>query len=544
VFLAVLYVACLSLALVTGVWIFVRWRQRPSLERWIAASWPFLGVIFTWIVVQAILESPYRHWNANRVSPTVSVLAGYSLYYGETSGPVTGNVYTPLGTLAYLPAALASTPRAIMAIGTMLSLVFYFGPVVWLYLRLRSPEQARLKTMAQFYTLALCPLVTFNLIDSLGYSATFIHSDAPALGLAGAACVILYAYPEYRWKSLAVSAFCAVLSVWSKQITVPILAALPLWLLLTAGWKVAGRYLAWLVGAGLAAAGLFLTIFDPANFFFNAVVIPGNCPWTGDSPYKIARLARAALELENQGFVLAILLAFGGLLLWIDRSMRTGSLRAWLADNRWTLFVTAGLTVIPTVLLGRLKVGGDLNAMSFVLYFLLIGLCVMLHEGEIAPKAEWVQLGFRLLTVVVITASAIVLVQSQCQRMVNRDFSRPIETDVVCAFLRQHPGEVYFPWNPLAHVLVEGRFYHFEYGMYDRGLARHPISDEHFRRHLPPRLSLVCIPKEFVDQCKYAMGHLKEFTRRVDIPELPGFLCLEREEQVASHRQGASGPVN
>jgi hypothetical protein len=549
---SLIFIACLLLACLVGARFFFALRGRPILDRWIAGSIPVWLVAFASFVVQAVLDGPYRHWNAIRITPTLGLFAGYTLYYGPGSGPVTGNIYAPFATVAYLPAVCASTPSGIIGVGTLISLAWYFAPVLWLYVRLDDPREDRSTRRAQWHTLALFPLVTYNLEKSLRYSAAFIHADAPALGLACAAGAVLYVDRHHRWRSLLASALLAVLSVWSKQVMAPLLAALPLWVLWTAGWKVGLRYALALVGAGSLVLAVSLAALDGRDLFFNVVTIPGRHPWEGRFPNN---LAWVALEFQNQAFLLAILLAFGALYpLALDTGARS-PFPQWLDRNRWSLFLLVGLLLLPTSLAGRLKVGGDLNALSFTLYFLLLAVCLMLREGIARPQAgvwvgetrrcgepsgtasarlaaatsEPIRTGSCLLSVIAVTGSGLLAIQGQCQRYVAISEPRINTPEVVYSYLKNHPGEAYFPWNPMGHVMAEGKYHHFEYGLYDRKIAGFPISEAHFRQGVPAHFRLVCVPKDFV--ADIALSHATECSRRVEIDELPGFVCFARDTE-------------
>jgi hypothetical protein len=99
---------------------------------------------------------------------------------------------------------------------------------------------------------------------------------------------------------------------------------------------------------------------------------------------------------------------------------------------------------------------------------------------------------------------------------------------MVMSFIREHRGEVYFPWNPLEHLLVEGKYYHFDYGLYDRELAGFAVSPEHFRSCTPQTPRLVCFPENANFQ--YALKYLTGYSQASDVKELPGFFCYRREE--------------
>lgn len=520
----ILYLACLGAALLAGLWIFFRLMGWPVLDRWLAATYPAGFVAFAFIVLQAVEDGPFRKWNAIRLAPAVSLLHGYTLYYGRDDGPVTGNIYTPFSSIAYVPAALGPGPTEMIRAGVLLSLLFYFAPAVWLYAKLRDAYADPATRRAQWYTFALFPLVTFNLVESLGYVAGFIHADAPAVGLAGAAGAVLYAYPRPGWRPLAVSALLATLSVWSKQVTAPVLIALPAWLFLSGGGRDALRYLLCLLGAGLLVAAVFLTALDPQSLLFNVVTIPGQHPMRGRFPFN---LVGAALELQKLAFPLLLLLGFGALFPLVARS-EAARLAGWAGRSRWSVFLVAGLFLLPTALMGRVKEGGDLNALAFTLYFLLLAVCLILRGGIWPSTTESVRAGFRLLTVVAVTANGVLLIQNQLQRYSEwASAPRANVPEMVTAFLRDHPGEAYFPWNPLEHLLAEWRYYHFDYGLFDRDIAGFALADEHFRQCVPPDMRLVCFPENA--NFEYARKYLKEFSRRVERRDLPGFICYERE---------------
>jgi hypothetical protein len=90
---------------------------------------------------------------------------------------------------------------------------------------------------------------------------------------------------------------------------------------------------------------------------------------------------------------------------------------------------------------------------------------------------------------------------------------------------------VYFPWNPLEHLVVEGRLYHFEYGVYDRILAGYSPSFDHFVHDIPPHSQLICYPPETSVGARVTLKYLKEFRERVYLQELPNWECYRRSEE-------------
>jgi len=77
-------------------------------------------------------------WSAARLAPAMSLWHGYALYSAPGSGPVTGWIYPPLATLAYLPATLIPDPTSAVLAGRCLSLVYFFAPAAWLLMTDRT----------------------------------------------------------------------------------------------------------------------------------------------------------------------------------------------------------------------------------------------------------------------------------------------------------------------------------------------------------------------------------------------------------------------
>ncbi|HEY5226985.1 MAG TPA: hypothetical protein VIJ19_00520, partial [Opitutaceae bacterium] len=61
-------------------------------------------------------------------------------------------------------------------------------------------------------------------------------------------------------------------------------------------------------------------------------------------------------------------------------------------------------------------------------------------------------------------------------------------------FDRAHPGYAYFPWDPLAALMAENKYYHFEYGVQDRILAGRTPGRAQVAEGIPVHLRLVVYP--------------------------------------------------
>lgn len=519
IFLAGLAVGCLA-----GIG--VLWRSRRSgLDRCLASVCAFAAVLIPFLFLQAVLSGPANRWNTIRLTPTLSLLKGYPLYHGARSGPVTGHIYGPLAAVAYLPAVYAPRPRGMVEVGVALSLLFYFAPMAWLCHR-RPAGEAPAGRLAGLAAFVLFVLLTFQ-TPGLRYVASSIHADSPALGLAGAACAVLYAYPRHGLPSLLGSALLAVLSIWSKQVMILVPIALLFWVLGSAGFRTCLRYLACLLVTGLVTTGLVLATCNAEDLFFNVVTVPTSHPWYHhDSPVILAAL----VDLGKEGFVLWVIVAFGALYPLATGAGIPRNLADWLTRNRWSVFVAVGLAEVPLSLLGGVKQGGMMNAWSHSLYFILAAVCLMFSESMGRLATDHVRAGLTLLCLLLPAASASLQALDLVERYAHLDQPRSDESEAVMAFLNNHPGEAYFPWNPLEHLLVDGSLYHFHYGVYDRKIAGFIVRKEHFREHIPPDCRLVCLPVRDLPP-NWFLDNLKDFSRPEDVPELPDFVCFARDKR-------------
>ena len=140
--------------------------------------------------------------------------------------------------------------------------------------------------------------------------------------------------------------------------------------------------------------------------------------------------------------------------------------------------------------MGYFKVGSDENSLAFCLYFLALGGILLYEPLMVAPpsadgdgreRASW----FWLLVIGLNLTLA--FVNHQSARPGPQHHGPGLARGTGGArYLRKHREEVYFPWDPLVHLAVEGKPYHFEYGVFDRDLAGFPVRDDHFLRHIPP----------------------------------------------------------
>ncbi|HEX8202124.1 MAG TPA: hypothetical protein VF590_16735 [Isosphaeraceae bacterium] len=521
-----------------------RGRGRDPLERFRAATTPLVAGLFAWGLVREVVIAPSWEWNNVRLAPAFALARGLEIYSRPGRGAALSTMYGPISAVAYLPATLASSPTVALLVGCGLSLGYYFLPVVALYAiasrRGRSPspswgeasatEPGDGSTASFLYAFAVFGIVSLDL-PSLNYSAGRVHADAPALGLAMAACGALLAGRD------GASAALAWLSVLTKQTMLPIVAVLPIWVLLTAGRRAFGRYLLRLALAGGLLLAATLAWFDARALAFNVLTVPGRYPWKGRFP---TNLMHAELGLLRECLIFLVALIAGAV---PRRSRGDGGggppRRRRLAENPWCLLGIVGVAMIPVSVLGFVKEGGVENCYSPTTYFLAAAFVLMAAQllrpdRRVGPPRRGVRRLLETLTIAGVSVYLVIVVQAVTIHVIGLRLVRPRvnRPQVASDYLRRHPGAAYFPGQPLAHLMAEGRLYHFLGALHERRAAGIPVGEGLARAHVPPGFETVCYStattETYGDELRREF--LRDYSVAVAIPELPGFACYRKPE--------------
>ena len=179
---------------------------------------------------------------------------------------------------------------------------------------------------------------------------------------------------------------------------------------------------------------------------------------------------------------------------------------------------------------GRAKAGGDVNSLSFALFFLTCGLTVML--ADICRGAQ--SASTRRLAVSVLVATLLPLALSEAP--VALDLRASVKRlpqaaqEVAFQYLKRHPGEAYFPWLPLSHFYAEHQFRHYAFGIGDRLLAGETPSQADFRAYIPRDPRIIGFAKDGTPRLfEYdLMNYLPEYSYQVNEPELPDWLVYAK----------------
>jgi hypothetical protein len=515
-----------------GVVIFRRLPHWDLTDRLVAACTPFCGILLIGIVIRMILKAPFMYWNEPRLAPIFALTRGYRLYYGPDSGPALCTMYGPLTALAYLPVTIFHSPTIIFLLAGTLSTAFFFLPILWLHidrLPYRSPK----------FIYGLWGFICFGLFIyhslALGWSAFSIHADAPALGFSALACYALYQRRQKdRLTPFIVSALSCVLAVWTKQTLAPLVLALPVYLWLAEGRRSAVRYALCLLTLGSAISLLFFWWLG-RDMIFGMFTIPSHTPWFYPPVEAFLWATRLLFSDKKVPFFWSIVIFY---VWYLYKTSKSNNVSEWLEENRWALFAIVSLFLIPTALLTRVKVGGEVNANSLTLYFLLASVTLLLsHTAAALPehRLSGISRGSKYLLIFLVAGAASADIYhlwrggwygpSQLKRFEWDNIKRN-PPQIAYEFAAKHPNEVYFPWYPLVTLLADGKLYHFDDGVSDRAMAGFPMTPEHVRANLPSHMRYVV---EDDKEASYVRRYLPEFSKRVILDDLAGWYVYERQ---------------
>jgi hypothetical protein len=504
-----------------GVWVFRRLSSRERSLRWLAAAFP---VVFLCLVVQvatSILSAPFDTWNDIRVARTMALLHSYKLYSGpDPDGPVIGTLHAPVSHLLYLTVGSIKDPTLAILTGSCISFLLVLGPLIWLHLRGRGKSLRVL--LLSSYALLACWFVIQQNFD-MELPVFDVHTDAAALGFATLAAGILYrSVDRLAWRPLMLSALFAALSLWSKQTMAPLLLALVLFLALADGFARAMRYVLCLLIAGAVVSAMIMAVFwPPKAMLFDILTLAGTQPLKSDGVVLLIHRAYQALRKDGP----FALMPAGFLTLNAFFTPRTW--RETLASNRWLLFGMVGMFLAPTCFAAFITTGAYVNHLGLVLYFLLvsatIGMCDYFAAAAINENPFMVRASKLLIAILIILNidPGATFFSLKLWRKMDHNPSQ-----VAYAYALEHRGRAYFPYTPLATLLVEGKLYHLDYALFDREIRGYPLTAAQFRSGIPAGARLIAFPPN-TEPLSKAIINLVAGSRWVIEPGLEGWTVFE-----------------
>jgi len=487
--------------------------------RWV---WVAMALLLSLLALQAaagILNSPSFVWNEVRLARSVALLHGVSLYPDrDATDPVIGTLHTPVSHCLYLLVAGFHGPTYALLAGSLLSLLLIFVPLGWVLLRASEGARDRL-----FVTIAAFLFCAFLIMQAPGtfHTASMIHTDAAALAFATLACGV-FCNPR---KPISVpQAWLAgvgcVLAVGSKQTMAPIVLAIAMFLGVSAGARVLAHFGAAVLVGGAVLLGAILALVPAQAFLFNTVTMAAHRPLKQGYVEILVMFFRAGKQ-DALPALFPMLLLPG--CQWIAADRRP-DLRDFIRANRWLAFALVAAALIPGTVRAIVTVGADVNHLGMVLYFLFVaaGLaieqCLADYDNSLLRGSAWMCAALGIL--VGIAPGATLSLPSRL---------RDVHENAPEAALRyelRHPGHAYFPCNPMASLLSNGRVYHVDFSVYDREIAGYPLTSHQYEAGLPSGFEVIAIPSGEQPRSRALQDMLAGYEQVADI-ELPGWTVYE-----------------
>lgn len=472
-----------------------------------------VGVGF--LLLSKVLYVPFWDWSAKRLLYSFILASPHHHLYNcpENFSPF---LHGPVGALAYMPATLCRTPTNALLFGGVLSILFYFVPVVILLFwgRSRNPKT---KLFALAGLLVFC-LSTFE-SPPLAYSAFGVHVDAPALLLMGVACVALYHRQEENESlRLFVSAVAVALAVFTKITCVLLPLALFVYLWMASGKQCALRFLGYLAFAFLLVSVLFCCFFDSRALLYCVITLASeqarSLPWIGND--RPAVLFAVTQELVRVSLLPTTVLLFHGVCR--PQPKVSGSrprFSQWASNNPWLIFIVAAVAMAPLAIRHRVVQGGDVNSFMELAYFLYVAATVVLVEAAhnveervtaLVSGAAKLLLFAALVGLMLIRLPWPGSLYAQW-RFVNKN-AEQFAYEVVSRNSQSH----FFPEVTLGSFMGGGRLLPDASFVVDRlGMGR-PYSAEEFRAAIPSSVRFVVF-KPSSHLVGYIMPYLPEFSQ-------------------------------
>ncbi|MGA2738518.1 MAG: hypothetical protein ABSG65_13860 [Bryobacteraceae bacterium] len=482
-----------------------------------------MALLLCLLAVQAaagILNAPSFVWNEIRLARSVALLHGFSLYPDRNAaGPVIGTLHTPVSHCLYLAAAMFHNPTYALLAGSFLTLLLVFVPLGWVLLRAAEGARDRL-----FVAAAAFLFCGFQIMQAPGtfHTATMIHTDAAALAFATVACGV-FCNPR---KPITVpqawlSGVGCVLAVGSKQTMAPIVLAVALFLGIAVGARPLVHFGSALLVGGAVLTTAILALVPAHDFFFNTVTLAAHRPLKYGYIGLLVESYRAAKQ-DALPALFPILLLAG--CRWMAAEHKP-AMREFVRANRWLAFALAAAALIPVTVKAVVTVGTDVNHLGILLYLLFVAAGLAIEQCLADPGKSFLRVSawiFAALGVLIgIAPGAALALPSRLHDIHGNTAETALHYEL------QHPGRAYFPCNPMAALLSEGKAYHVDHAVYDRELAGYFLTAQQFEAGLPPGFTVVAIPPGERIESRVLRDTLQRFALVPD-SELPGWTVYRR----------------
>lgn len=467
------------------------------------------------LIIRAIPNAAGDPWSATRITPILACLDGYPLYPLPGEGPVIVRMYGPVSSLVYLPTALGQSPTTATLIGSFINVALFVLPAAWFLWRATRGMQKDvfLAGIAGFLLISLQHPV-------LSHIATMVTVDAPAIGLATCAMAVVIG-PNRGMRDALLAGLFAAMAMWSKQTFAPIVVVIVIHLVLTSSRPQAIRHVATVLGVVAVVSLLMLVLFGWRTLYFHMGTVPGSRDWQWDEATTAMVLLRAFRTILVDSLPIGPLVLAAIL---IQRNWRVSA-------SPWMLPVLAAVLILPLAMFAYAQIGGFENNGAPIHYFALLAGKTALacacgsSTGPTLPTSARLP---RLALIAFLIAGLVawpVKWAFIAQTALAWQTVRQNPHEVAFQYAKSHAGEVWFPKQPLASLLAEGKLYHFDEGLYALKLAKVDVGPEWYASGLPKELRAVAYRG---DKPEGPMTPPPGFDRITTTPDLPGWVIVQR----------------
>lgn len=435
----------------------------------------------------------YLPWSAPRLAASLGMLHGYPLYSPTETGVINGWIYGPVSALLWLPAGFASTPAGALRAAVAIDFAVLFTPL-WFVAHREARNVSFSWQPAACATIAAAIFALFH--PTLDYMATELCSDTPAVAFATISCICL---TSRRQPAGAVWAAAMIaLAVWSKLLVLPVVAAQVVFVAVTSGWRPAVRHALaatlWIAVLGVA----FVAAWGFEPIAFNMWQVPFRHLLASGSLDYLREFGRFFLYTSPLWIVILI------------ARLGSGARQPLRSDDCAALLVIVALFSLPGCIVATLKVGGDANSLHPVYYALAAAVAVV--PGLISKHRS-----VGIAVPALITIAMVPIGVDACGKIsLYFQGGRLDRNELAFEMARTAPGRYYFPFDPLANLMAEGRMFHVEDGVYSRCLADLPPSQHQIDSGLPPESRIIIYPQGAPRFLMTLIG--RRFTRHDDWP--------------------------
>ncbi len=476
----------------------LRGTPAPAIDYAIAAVGLVVLGLSIWISVARNLDFP---WTSIRLAPAFALANHIPLYSMPDKPPWVMVGYGPLYPLAYLPSVLARQPTAAVATATLLAHFYVLAPVGLLCSLFGkwNPRESAGRSVHWTLAFVLFALVT-HLAPSLTYVTTGVHADAPAFGLFLLACYAVLrnerADGNARTRWLIAAGIAAGLSATCKINLAAGAIALLLWVARFSGARRAAMFL---LSAVLAAGTVYgwAVLRDGYAAVALNLAEPGAMPWFKFNEMELSSMNGTSNEFAEKvrtflTFGRDYLKTYGAVALAVVLITTTVSRKESGKPNGaarivWLFLFIAGL-LLPVSIASIAKYGGDVKSRALVSLPLalaaIFALGVAQHSSRVAAGVTYAAVAGAIL------ATALPL-KDGFQKVWPKDPPILVEAYSV---ISSDPTRWYFPYDPLAHFLVEGKFRPNMDVVYSYAASGFPVNEEAFRSAMPENLRYLAIP--------------------------------------------------